>query len=228
MLVKGGYAEAVIRPAAEPRNRRPRASPRPKATKNNRRCRSNSSRRGDGTGHARRSQEPPTRDRDRRGHAHHLAHRGGAAMGGGLHQRALITQTWDYFSTPSPIRSRCRVRRSRPSASSTWITMARRNTGDSPSTRWTRRERVGALAYGNRPGTRPRRTPSRSASPLVMRRAADVPGPVKSACLLMLGELWPGERPRYRRAVASVPVSAEYLLWPYRSLDFDARAKGPA
>ena len=51
--------------------------------------------------------------------------------------------------------------------------------------------------------------------------AAAVPGPVKSACLLMLGELYARRESAIVGApIASVPVSAEYLLWPYRSLRF--------
>lgn len=51
--------------------------------------------------------------------------------------------------------------------------------------------------------------------------AAAVPGTIKAAVLLMLGELYARRETAIVGApIATVPVSAEYLLWPYRSLRF--------
>lgn len=51
--------------------------------------------------------------------------------------------------------------------------------------------------------------------------AAAVPGTIKAACLLMLGELYARRETAIVGApIATVPVSAEYLLWPHRSLRF--------
>lgn len=51
--------------------------------------------------------------------------------------------------------------------------------------------------------------------------ASAVPGPIKAACLLMLGELYARRETAIVGApITTVPVSAEYLLWPYRSLRF--------
>jgi uncharacterized phiE125 gp8 family phage protein len=51
--------------------------------------------------------------------------------------------------------------------------------------------------------------------------AADVPGTIKAACLLILGELYARrENAIVGAPITVVPVSAEYLLWPYRSLRF--------
>lgn len=48
-----------------------------------------------------------------------------------------------------------------------------------------------------------------------------LPGAIKGACLLMLGELYARRETAIVGApITTVPVSAEYLLWPYRSLRF--------
>lgn len=51
--------------------------------------------------------------------------------------------------------------------------------------------------------------------------AATMPAPIRSACLLIIGELYERrETTIVGTIINEVPISAEYLLWPYRSLRF--------
>ena len=139
--------------------------------------------------------------------------------------RALITQTWDYFldvfadpiEIPLPPLVSIDSIKYVDNDGVTQTLAATEYTVDTAAERGLVR-----LAYGKSwPGTRTQANAVTVRFTAGYGAAAAVPGPVKSACLLMLGELYARRETALVGApVASVPVSAEYLLWPYRSLRF--------
>lgn len=140
-------------------------------------------------------------------------------------QRALITQTWEYkldafvdeIEIPLPTLQSVTSIQYVDTAGAT-ITLANTEyTVDTAAERGLVR-----LAYDKSwPSTRTQ------ANAVTIRfiagygGAASVPGTIKAACLLMLGELYERRETTIVGApISTVPVSAEYLLWPYRSLRF--------
>lgn len=140
-------------------------------------------------------------------------------------QRALITQTWDYkldafadeMEIPLP-----------PLQSVTSIKYldtagAEQTLANTEYTVDTAAERgLVRLGYGKSwPATRAQANAVTIRFVAGYGAAATVPGTIKAACLLLLGELYARREHAIAGApIATVPVNAEYLLWPYRSLRF--------
>ncbi len=141
-------------------------------------------------------------------------------------RRALITQTWDYFldafddggiEIPRPPLISVGSVKYVDNDGATQTLATSEYTADTAAERGLVR-----LAYGKSwPGTRTQANAVTIRFTAGYATAADVPGPIKSACLLMLGELYERrETAIVGTIINEVPVSAEYLLWPYRSLRF--------
>lgn len=139
--------------------------------------------------------------------------------------RVLITQTWDYFldAFVDPIELPRPPLQSVSSINYVDVDGALQLLATTEYVVDTAAERgMVRLAYGKSyPGTRIQ------ANAVTIRfvagyglRAA-VPGPIRSACLLLVGELYARRETAIVGApIVEVPVSAEYLLWPYRTLRF--------
>lgn len=50
--------------------------------------------------------------------------------------------------------------------------------------------------------------------------AADVPAPIKSAILLMIGHLYENREDSSPLTIHQIPRGAEYLMWPYKIISF--------
>lgn len=140
-------------------------------------------------------------------------------------QRALITQTWDYkldafvgtMEIPLPPLQSVTSIKYFDTAGVEQTLASTEYTVDTAAERGLVR-----LAYGKSwPATHVQ------ANAVTIRfiagygAAAAVPGTIKAACLLLLGELYARREHAIAGApIAIVPVNAEYLLWPYRSLRF--------
>lgn len=141
-------------------------------------------------------------------------------------ERALVTQTWDYtldgFATDEiviprpPLQSVTSIKYIDPDgveqtlATSEYVV-------DTAAARG-----IVCLAYGKAwPSTRVQANAVTIRFVAGYGAAAAVPAPIKAACLLMIGELFARrEHALVGAPIVVVPVSAEYLLWPYRSLRF--------
>jgi uncharacterized phiE125 gp8 family phage protein len=136
--------------------------------------------------------------------------------------RAVLSQTWDYFL--DGFASDCIELPLPPLISVTSVKYIDNN-GATQTLATTEYEvdtaaepGIVRLGFGKSwPGTRPK------ANAVIVRFVAgyagvnSLPGPIKSACLLVIGELY--ERREHgiiASQVSVVPMSAEYLLWPYR------------
>jgi len=140
-------------------------------------------------------------------------------------RRALITQTWDYtldafadeIEIPlPPLQSITSVKYLDTDGVEQTLATTE-YTVDTAATRGLVR-----LAYGKSwPSVRDQANAVTIRFVAGYGNAPAVPAPIKAACLLMLGELYARRETAIVGApIAPVPVSAEYLLWPYRSLRF--------
>ncbi len=140
-------------------------------------------------------------------------------------QRALITQTWDLkldafadeMEIPlPPLQSVTSVKYLDADGAEQTLA-ATEYTVDTAAERGLVR-----LAYGKAwPATRAQANAVTIRFVAGYAGAAAVPGTIKAACLLVIGELYARrEDSIVGTIIEKVPLNAEYLLWPYRSLRF--------
>lgn len=140
-------------------------------------------------------------------------------------ERALITQTWDYFLDAFP----CEIVLPLPPLQS--VTSVKYVDPDGVEQTLASSEYtvdtaavngIVRLGYGKSwPSTRVQANAVTVRFVAGYGVASAVPAAIKSACLLIIGELYARrEHALVGAPIAVVPVSAEYLLWPYRSVRF--------